>query len=367
MTEISKIVEKEIVEENVVEIPVAKVHILVEKALDKVCEDVAKSYREYRNYKQDFIHIMDDVLKESQSIRYIGDRDNANTDSALVATKRSLIYKKLNRELYQKFFLTKEEVETIHTGYLYVHDASDRLDTMNCCLFDMETVLKGGFEASNVFYTEPGSLDTAFDVMNSVIMMAAAQQYGGFTIPEIDKTLAYYAEKSYQKHYNEYLSMVKNILEVSQDSMVYHEYYNRADEYAYKKVVREMEQGVQGMELQLNTVGSSRGDYPFTTVTFGIGTGRWERLASSTFMKVRKEGQGAPGKKIPVLFPKLVFLYDENLHGPGKELEWLYDEAIDCSSKAMYPDFLSMNNGYVGEVYQKYGRVISPMRMSCLS
>lgn len=65
---------------------------------------------------------MDDVLKESQSIRYIGDRDNANTDSALVATKRSLIYKKLNRELYQKFFLTKEEVEAIHVGYLYVHD-----------------------------------------------------------------------------------------------------------------------------------------------------------------------------------------------------------------------------------------------------
>ena len=62
-----------------------------------------------------------------------------------------------------------------------------------------------------------------------------------------------------------------------------------------------------------------------------------------------------------MLFPKLVFLYDENLHGAGKELEWLYDEAIDCSSKALYPDYLSLNNGYVGEIYQKYGKVVSPM------
>lgn len=271
-----------------------------------------------------------------------------------------MIYKKLNRELYQKFFLTKEEVEAIHTGYIYVHDMGDRLDTMNCCLFDMETVLKGGFEASNVFYTEPGSLDTAFDVMNSVIMMAAAQQYGGFTIPELDKTLSYYAEKSYRKHYTEYLKLVKDISN-SSDLSTYHD---KADSYAYKKVVREMEQGVQGMELQLNTVGSSRGDYPFTTITFGIGTGRWEKLASSTFMRVRKEGQGAPGKKLPMLFPKLVFLYDENLHGPGKELEWLYDEAIDCSSKALYPDYLSLTgDGYVADVYKRTGKVISPMRM----
>lgn len=60
-------------------------------------------------------------------------------------------------------------------------------------------------------------------------------------------------------------------------------------------------------------------------------------MASSEFMKVRKNGEGADGKKKPVLFPKLVFLYDENVHGKGKKMEWLFDEAIDCSSKAMYP------------------------------
>ena len=126
----------------------------------------------------------------------------------------------------------------------------DRLDTINCCLFDMGTVLKGGFDISNVHYNEPKTLDTAFDVINSVIMMAAAQQYGGFTIPEIDKILAPYAEKSYEKYKAEFLEWCDP------------DKKDKADEFAYNKVKREMEQGVQGMELQLNTVGSSRGDYP---------------------------------------------------------------------------------------------------------
>ena len=72
-------------------------------ALEQVNPAVAKSYRDYRNYKNDFIHMMDEVYTKSQSIRYIGDKSNANTDSALVATKRSLIFNQLNKELYRKF------------------------------------------------------------------------------------------------------------------------------------------------------------------------------------------------------------------------------------------------------------------------
>ena len=75
-------------------------------------------------------------------------------------------------------------------------------------------------------------------------------------------------------------------------------------------------------------------------------------------------GQGKPGFKHPVLFPKLTFMYDSNLHDEGKELEWLFEEAVDCSSKAMYPDFLSCTgDGYAPNIYKKYGVTIS--RMGC--
>ncbi len=171
------------------EIPIPKMHNIVEEVLEKVKPIVAKSYRDYRNYKQDFVRMLDDVYKKSQSIMYIGDKENSNTDSALVSTKRSLIFNQLNKELYQKFFLTTEEIQACRDGYIYIHDMSSRRDTMNCCLFDIASVLKGGFEMGNIWYNEPKSLDTAFDVMGDIVLSAASQQYGGFTIPSVEFTL----------------------------------------------------------------------------------------------------------------------------------------------------------------------------------
>ena len=84
--------------------------------------------------------MLDSVYQKSQSIMYIGDKENSNTDSALVSTKRSLIFNQLNKELYQKFFMNTEELQACRDGYIYVHDMSARRDTMNCCLFDVARV-----------------------------------------------------------------------------------------------------------------------------------------------------------------------------------------------------------------------------------
>lgn len=338
---------------NKEEITIAEMHNIVEGALEQVNPSVAKSYRDYRNYKHDFIHMMDDVYTKSQSIRYIGDKSNANTDSALVATKRSLIFNELNKELYRKFFMNRNELQACKDGYIYIHDQSARLDTMNCCLFDVANVLKGGFEMGNVWYNEPKSLDTAFDVMGDIILSTAAQQYGGFTVPEADKILAPYAQKSYEKYIKEFLSYGEESWEG---------YKEKAESYAYDKVKRDFEQGWQGIEYKLNTVGSSRGDYPFVTVTIGLGTERFEKLASISLLRVHMEGQGKPGNKKPVLFPKIVFLYDENIHGVGKISEDVFEAGVECSSKTMYPDWLSLSGeGYIARMYKKYGKVISPM------
>ena len=324
------------------EIPIADMHCIVEGALDQVNPAVAKSYRDYRNYKVDFIHMMDEVYTKSQSIRYIGDKSNANTDSALVATKRSLIFNELNKELYRKFFMNRNELQACKDGYIYIHDQSARLDTMNCCLFDVANVLKGGFEMGNVWYNEPKTLDTAFDVMGDIILSTAAQQYGGFTVPEVDKILAPYAQKSYDKYIGEFLKYTDNSWAGREE---------RAVEYAMDKVRRECDQGWQGIEYKLNTVGSSRGDYPFVTVTLGLGTDLFEKMISISLLEVHKEGQGKKGFKKPVLFPKIVFLYDEAIHGPGAPCEDVFEAGVECSSKTMYPDWLSMSGeGYISEM-----------------
>lgn len=345
---ICKFVTEQAEKMNKEELEIAEMHNIVEGALERVNPKVAKSYRDYRNYKQDFVQMLDEVYKKSQSIMYIGDKENSNTDSALVSTKRSLIFNQLNKELYKKFFLTTEELQACRDGYLYIHDMSARRDTMNCCLFDVKNVLKDGFEMGNLWYNEPKTLDVAFDVIGDIILSAASQQYGGFTVPSADIILEPYAEKSYKKYMQKYLSL--GLGEA------------KADEIAMRDIQRDFEQGFQGWEYKFNSVSSSRGDYPFITVTIGTGRGRFAKMASITILNVRKGGQGKKGQKKPVLFPKLVFLYDENLHGEGKELEDVFEAGIDCSLKSMYPDWLSLTGeGYVPSMYKKYGEIISPM------
>lgn len=332
-------------------VPVAEMHNMVEKALDDVEPRVAKSYRDYRNYKKDFVHLMDKVYQKSQSIRFIGDKENANTDSALVATKRCLIFNELNKRLYRKFFMTQDELQACKDGYIYIHDQSARLDTMNCCLCDIASIMTGGFEMGNVWYNEPKTLDTAFDVMGDIILATASQQYGGFTVPEVDKILSPYAEKSYKKYVAEYMEIRNQ-----------QTFTTEVRDWAMQKVRRDFEQGFQGIEMKLNTVGSSRGDYPFITMTFGLATDTFGKMAAITLLDVHKNGQGKPGNKKPVLFPKLVFLYDENLHGEGCINEDVFEAGIQCSAKTMYPDWLSLTGeGYVAEMYRKYGRVVHPM------
>ena len=330
------------------EVTVSEMHNLVEKALDNYDKSVAESYRNYRNYKQDFVHMLDKVYQENQRIMYLGDKENSNVDSTLVSTKRILVYNELSKELYKKFFLTVEERQAIRDGYIYIHDMSARLNTMNCCLADIASILSGGFEMGNIWYNEPKSLDVAFDVIGDIVMSASAQQYGGFTVPEVDTILEPYARKSFATYYDEFVN-----LGVAPD---------KANEAAMKKVQRDFEQGFQGWEYKFNTVSSSRGDFPFISVSFGLCKSEFGKMCNIAMMNVRKNGQGKKGNKKPVLFPKLIFLYDENLHGEGKELREVYNAGVECSSKTMYPDWLSLTGeGYIPSIYKKYGKVISLM------
>ena len=346
--DLAEYVESELANLNSKEVSIAQMHDIVESALEDVSPKIARSYRNYRNYKKDFVHMLDKVYQESQKIMYIGDKENSNADSALVSTKRSLIFNELNKELYKKFFLNVEELQAINDGYIYIHDMSARRDTMNCCLFDVASVLKGGFEMGNLWYNEPKSLDVAFDVIGDITMAAASQQYGGFTLPEVDKILAPYAQKTYEASYAKYIEMG-----VSPE---------KADAQATKDVEKDFHDGFQGWEYKFNTVASSRGDYPFITVSAGLGQSKFEKMATIVMLNVRRGGQGKKSCKKPVLFPKIVFLFDKDLHGKGKPLEDVYNAGIECSKKAMYPDWLSLTGeGYVASMYKQYGKVVSPM------
>ena len=200
----------------------------------------------------------------------------------------------------------------------------------------------------NLWYNEPKTLDVAFDVIGDITLSAASQQYGGFTVPSVDLLLEPYAIKTFDLFYEKYLSLGLDP--------------ETASKVAEGDVLNEFRQGFQGWEYKFNSVSSRRGDFPFITMTTGTGTGKFAKMASIEMLHVRRRGQGKKGNKKPVLFPKIVFLYDEELHGEGKELEELFEAAVLCSSKTMYPDWLSLSGeGYVASIYKKYGEIISPM------
>lgn len=293
--------------------------------------------------------LFEEICTQMKNIVLDGDRSNGSVDSSLASSKRALIVDAVEKVLYSHYHLTPEQREAFQDGYIYIHDMGHRRDTINCCLFDMETVLAGGFEMGEMWYDEPTSLREAFDVIASVSINAAAQIYGGFTIAQIDELLSKYAAKSFEQYVSEYSEMG-----IDKDI---------AAGIADKKIETDFEKGFGALEAKFNSLISPRGDYPFITISFGLGRDKYAQMAVRMALKVRKEGHGRDGFKRPVLFPKLVFLYDKNLHEEGRELYHLFLDAIDCSSKVMYPEYLSLTGerGIVSDVYKKYGKVISPM------
>ena len=344
-----KIIEDKIKLAEVKQISVDRIHNYVEQGLNQINPIIAKSYMDYRNYKKEKTLEYEKLIQDAENIRYnIDEKENSNKEGTLASTKQALIRSNFERNEYFQTFLTREEKQAVKDGYIYPHDMDMRLDSVNCCLYDMKNVIKNGFEMGNMWYTEPNTLDVAFDVIGDIALSASSQQYGGFTIPEVDSLLEPYAEKSYRKYYKKYLEMGLS--------------ESKAEYYAEKDIERDFLQGFQGWEYKFNTVASSRGDYPFTTLTFGLAQSKWGKMASIACLRVRREGQGKPGFKKPVLFPKLVFLYDKNLHGEGCVLEDVYKEGIETSRKTMYPDWLSLTGeGYISSMYKKYGKPISPM------
>lgn len=333
-------------------IQVKTLHTYVELALDSVNIDVARSYREYRNYKTQFVKMLDQVYRKKLELNNVRDASNANADSELVTTQKAIAYAELNGELYKRFFLTDEENKAQEDGYIYIHDKGARLDTSNCMLCDVKEIFKGGFRMGNVQYREPKTVGTAISLMVDIILNAGACQYGGFTVSEIDKLLAPYAKTSYDRYYAEYEDILGR-----KDQM-------GATLYATKKLNKELEDGAIECEMRLNSATTARGDFVFSSLSFGLSDDRFGQMVSSAFLKVRRTGAGT-SDHIPVLFPKLTFMYDENKHGAGKEQEWLFLEAVECTKRAQYPDFLSMTgDGYAPSIYKKYGVTIS--RMGCV-
>ncbi|XAO54276.1 ribonucleotide reductase of class III (anaerobic) large subunit [Yersinia phage vB_YenM_P778] len=337
-------------------ITVDELHNVVEASLKRMDERIYDSYSNYRNYKKDFVVAWEEIYQKSRDTLFLGDKENANFDSSLISTKGSIIRGYLTKELYRRTTLSKEEIQAIEDGYIYIHDLRDlTFAGINCCLFDIGRVLKGGFEMSSIKYKEPKSVLSALQVIGDVTLAATAQQFGGFTLAELDKVLVPYYHLSHAHYLAE--ADKYGIPLTSQNKAM------TASDYAFNKCQEELMQGFQSLEMKLNTVPCSRGDFAFTTISFGNLDDEYtvstQYQISRAILETRMNGQGVNHK--PVVFPKLVYLHNKPMHETFEQNS-LFNVAIECNSKAMYPDFLDITEkGHVAEVYNRTGKVISPM------
>lgn len=333
-----------------------KLHSIVINALDEMgYSEIANAYQEYRDYKNTYAKSWEHLKKDADAIIFLGDKENANFDSSLVSTKGSLIKGSLTKELYQQFYLSKKEKFLTKRGDIYIHDLRDMIfGSVNCCLFDIGNVLKGGFEMSGVKYSEPKSVSAALSVIGDITLVATAQQFGGFTLAEIDKVLLPYVKKSFKNHCFKYAELTAD--------------EQKIEEFARKETIRELEQGFQSLELKLNTVPCSRGDFAFTTLTFGQWDVNldnndkfWLKTIGETILNTRKKGHNG----FMVVFPKLVYLYDKNQIENDRFSSDLFNKAVETSATCMYPDYLSLSGSpevnKVAQEFRDYGTIISPM------
>jgi len=305
-------------------VSVDRIHQVVEIALGRIDRDIYNSYSGYRNYRKEMAERMDDIYREVDKSLNEKDRSNSNMNSSLFSAKRTNVSKVLMRHIYKDFILTKDERQAFKDGFIYPHDMDNRaLNTTNCCVVHMENIMDGGFTTNGYFCKEPKNITNAIGVIGDIIISCASAQYGGYTVADIDITLAKYCKITYNKYIDDLLR------DTDLD-------FETVDNLALERTLTELDDAIQGLEFQLNTRESSRGDFPFTTFTFGRGVRFWEKEVSKTILRIRREGHGDKIKQTAI-FPKLVFIVRDDMENTNEDV---FKEAILTSSKCMYPDYI---------------------------
>ena len=251
--------------------------------------------------------------------------ENANKDSRVFNTQRDLEAGMVSRALGLR--MLPEIVAKAHLrGDIHWHDLdySPMTPETNCCLIDFDEMFKNGFKIGNAWVSSPRSIQTATAQMSQIIANVASLQYGGCSANRIDQLLEPYAKINYEKHLKDAEEWVAA---------------DKREEYAKSKTKKDIYDAMQALEYEINTLYSSQGQTPFTTINFGLGTSWIAREIQKSILKIRIKGLGKEHRT--AIFPKLIFTLKRGLNlspeDPNYDIKQL---ALECSTKRMYPDLL---------------------------
>ena len=290
---------------------------------------IAKAYISYRTQRDfdrsqatDINFTIDKLLNKDQTVV----NENANKDSDVFNTQRDLTAGIVGKSIGLKM-LPPHVANAHQKGDIHYHDLdySPYTPMTNCCLIDFKGMLKNGFKIGNAEVERPKSIQTATAQISQIIANVASSQYGGCSADRIDEVLAPYAELNYEKH-----------LRDAKDWVLADK---RAD-YAWEKTKKDIYDAMQSLEYEINTLFTSNGQTPFTSLGFGLGTNRFEREIQKSILNIRIKGLGSEHRT--AIFPKLIFTLKRGLNlEPGSPNYDIKQLALECATKRMYPDVLS--------------------------
>ncbi|VGQ97211.1 anaerobic ribonucleoside triphosphate reductase [Streptococcus pyogenes] len=320
----------EIIERFPTNIKIYEIQNIVEHKLLAANEyAIAKEYINYRTQRDfarsqatDINFSIDKLINKDQTVV----NENANKDSDVFNTQRDLTAGIVGKSIGLKM-LPSHVANAHQKGDIHYHDLdySPYTPMTNCCLIDFKGMLANGFKIGNAEVESPKSIQTATAQISQIIANVASSQYGGCTADRIDEFLAPYAELNFKKHMAD---AKKWIVETKRES------------YAFEKTQKDIYDAMQSLEYEINTLFTSNGQTPFTSLGFGLGTSWFEREIQKSILTIRINGLGSEHRT--AIFPKLIFTVKRGLNlepdSPNYDIKTL---ALECATKRMYPDMLS--------------------------
>ena len=340
----------------------AKKRILVEDIQD-IIEEKLMEYQRYELSKKYIVYRYTRALVRKQNttdesilglIRNENKElaeENSNKNTMLASTQRDYIAGEVSRDLTKRMLLPEKISKAHEDGILHFHDADYFIQPIfNCCLVDIGNMLDNGTVMNGKMIESPKSFQVACTVTTQIIAAVASNQYGGQSVDMIH--LGKYLRKSYDKFRKEIETKYKG--KIREDVI---------EDLVQTRLKAELKAGVQTIQYQINTLMTTNGQSPFVTLFLHLEEKdpyiKENAMIIEEILRQRYEGiKNEAGIYVTPAFPKLVYVLDEFNSLKGGKYDYLTKLAVKCSSKRMYPDYISakkMRENYEGNVFSPRG------------
>lgn len=315
----------------------------------------AKAYEGYRAiqaFKKEASDTDEAILGLVRGTNEEAINENSNKDAKSASTQRDLIAGEVSKSIMRRKKLPAYMTQAHDEGILHYHDMDYGIQQIfNCCLVNMEDVLGNGTVINKKGVDRPKSFQTACTIATQVMAQIASGQYGGQTISLAH--LAPYVRVSYEKYLREVAAEgQENDIQYSQSQI---------EKIAKRRTRKEVKDGVQTIQYQINTLATSNGQSPFVSLFMYLEeAGEYEEEMAMIIEEVlsqRLKGiKNEKGVYVSPAFPKLLYVLDENNIHKDSKYRHLTELAARCVSRRLMPDFISAK-----VMKENVGHVFPPM------